>query len=32
MSLGDVIEGEDGHTEAAKEVATEDDERVEGEL
>lgn len=32
VSLGDVVESEDCHTEAAKEVATENDECVEGEL
>lgn len=32
VSLGDVVESEDCHAEATKEVATENDERVEGEL
>jgi hypothetical protein len=32
VSLGDVVESEDCHTEATEEVTTENDERVEGEL
>lgn len=32
MCLGDIVEGEDCHTQAGEEVASEDDKRVEWEL